>query len=339
VASALEESGTASEWIDVKEFMHTDANFGKARPVVDITTERIQRLIRPLVASGRVPVTQGFIGVTALGEYTTMGRESSDYSATVIGALLPASKVQIWTDVDGILTADPRIIGQVRKVRKMSFEEAFQLSIAGAKVLHPTTMVPVMEKEIPVQILNSKKEGSGTTIEIESLEARGVVKSIAHKRGMAVLAFSPIGPGASGAFHGKVMPLLSARGVTPQLVTIAGENAVMLIDRQAIDEDLVSDLKVHGTVTVHTEKSSITLVGKGIGGRSDIIGKAAAIASMGNLTMISGPTSEISLTLVVDTEHLSTVLANLHKALIEEIDDAEIFDVVSRRPSRQLQPG
>jgi len=172
VASALEESGTRSSWVDVADFMLTDDNFGRARPVMDRVEQNLRTVMGPVIQGGSVPVTQGFIGINGKGEYTTMGRESSDYSATIIGALLPAKKVQIWTDVDGILTADPRMVATVRKVRRMSFEEALQLSLAGAKVLHPTTMVPVIEKGIPVQILNSKREqGSGTLVEMNSIPA------------------------------------------------------------------------------------------------------------------------------------------------------------------------
>ncbi len=329
VASALEEAGTPSAWIDVKEFMLTDDRFGRARPVMNQVQERLRSVIGPLITEGRVPVTQGFIGVTPSGEYTTMGRESSDYSATIIGALLPARKVQIWTDVDGILTADPRVIGPVRKVRQMSFDEALQLSLCGAKVLHPTTMVPVLEKEIPVQILNSKREqGTGTLIEVTSLPARGFIKSIAHKRNMALVGFSPLGPGSSGALWSKVLPLLSSRGITPLVATVSGESAVLLMDRSVVDENLISEMKLFGSTTVSADKSSISLVGNGVGKDVDLVGRIVAIVAEGGISMMSGTVTESCLTLVIETDHLARVLPRLHKALIEDVHDDEMFDPI-----------
>ncbi len=330
VAAALEEDGSSSEWIDVREFMLTDDKFGRARPLMAQAQEKIRAVMNPLIAAGKIPVTQGFIGMSPSGEYTTMGRESSDYSATVIGALLPAKKVQIWTDVDGILTADPRVIGPVRKVRRMSFDEALQLSLSGAKVLHPTTMVPVREREIPVQILNSKKEqGTGTLIEVASFPARGCVKSIAHKRNMVLVAFSPLGPGSSTAFTSRVVPLLSARGIIPLIATTSGENAVMLLDKHVVDRDVLDEIGMFGRARVHSDKSSVTLVGSGVGENIELIGRISALCSEGNISMMSGPVTDSSFTLVIDTEHLSAALSKLHRVFIEEVQDSEMFDTIS----------
>jgi aspartate kinase len=323
VAAGLEDSGITASWVDVKDFMLTDDNFGRARPLTDQVQVNLRTVMLPLIRDGVVPVTQGFIGMTRDGDYTTMGRESSDYSATIVGALLPAKKVQIWTDVDGILTADPRIVPSVRKVRRMSFEEALQLSLSGAKVLHPTTMIPVLEKEIPVQILNSKREqGSGTLVEVASFVAKGLVKSIAHKRNMVLLAYT----GSDGDFWSRVVPGLSSRGITPLLCSVSGGKTLLLMERASADAGLLEEMRTYGEVTLWAEKSSVTLVGDGI---SAVVGKASAIAAEGNIWMMSGPLTSTSLTYVIDTKHLEHVLLKLHRVFIEEVPDPEIFDPVS----------
>ena len=159
VAAGLAEQDVPSVWVDAKEFMTTNDRFGSATPLMDIVTDRLNTRVAPLVRDGKTPVTQGFIGVTLDGAYTTMGRESSDFSASIIGAAMRAELVQIWTDVDGILTADPTVVKGTRVVQEMSFDEAFELSWFGAKVLHPNTMLPLLEQQIPLEIRNSRNNG------------------------------------------------------------------------------------------------------------------------------------------------------------------------------------
>src|SRR5258705_356380 len=188
VAVALEEYGVPSQWIDTKEFMVTDDRHNAASPVMEILMARLQEIVSPLTGQGIVPVTQGYIGVTRSGHRTTMGRESSDYSASVIGAALAAEDVQIWTDVDGILTADPRVVPAPRKVRALSFEEAFDLSYFGAKVLHPKTVLPALERNIPIHVYNSRRPNlAGTLITNKNPSDAPSVKSIAFKRDMSLL--------------------------------------------------------------------------------------------------------------------------------------------------------
>jgi len=194
VAGGLQENEVDAVWVDASEFMITNDNFGHAEPQVERVTENLERVVRPLIMKRKVPVTQGFIGITSSGSYTTMGRESSDYSASLIGAAMNAKKIQIWTDVDGILTADPTVVKGTRKIKKMTFEEAFELSYFGAKVLHPNTMLPVLEKKIPVQILNSKRPGgAGTLVDVElhSPEDTAVLKSIAFRKNISVCGTTP----------------------------------------------------------------------------------------------------------------------------------------------------
>jgi aspartate kinase len=168
VAAALADHRLASGWVDARKVLVTDAEHGTAAPDMVSTAERARDRIAPLVADNRVPVTGGFIGATVNGVTTTLGRGGSDYSAAIFGASLEVDEIQIWTDVDGMLTADPRIVPQPRVVPQLSFAEASELAYFGAKVLHPSTILPAVAKNIPVRILNSRRPDSpGTLITAE----------------------------------------------------------------------------------------------------------------------------------------------------------------------------
>jgi bifunctional aspartokinase / homoserine dehydrogenase 1 len=155
VAAALAEQEVASEAIEATELIVTDANHGAAEPLMDLTRERCEARLRPLLLRGIVPVVTGFIGATVDGALTTLGRNSSDYSGTILGAALDADEVILWTDVDGILTADPKIVPDARPILEMSYHEACALADAGAKVLHPKTLRPIMQRGIPLLIRNT----------------------------------------------------------------------------------------------------------------------------------------------------------------------------------------
>jgi bifunctional aspartokinase / homoserine dehydrogenase 1 len=155
VAAALAEQEVASEAIEATELVVTDANHGAAEPLMDLTRERCEARLRPLLLRGVVPVVTGFIGATVDGALTTLGRNSSDYSGTILGAALDADEVTLWTDVDGILTADPKIVPDARSIFEMSYHEACALAEMGAKVLHPKTLRPIMQLGIPLSIRNT----------------------------------------------------------------------------------------------------------------------------------------------------------------------------------------
>src|SRR5437667_12032961 len=161
--------GFGAAHVDARQCVVTDDRFGKASPIMDVTASRLEEAARPHLNAGRVVVMGGYIGSTLSGTITTLGRGGSDYSAAITGTALNAEEIQIWTDVDGMMTADPRIVAGAWKVKEISFDEASELAYFGAKVLHPLTVLPAVEKNIPVYILNSQKpKGTGTRITLES---------------------------------------------------------------------------------------------------------------------------------------------------------------------------
>jgi len=328
VAAILEENGIGTAWVDAADFMATDDNFGRARPLLPEVGEKLERIMTDCVSRGLVPVTQGFIGVTAEGDYTTMGRESSDYSATLIGSLLGAEKVQIWTDVDGILSGDPRTLKGVRKVRRMSFDEALHLSAFGAKVLHPTTMLPLIQKGIPLEILNSKRDGvAGTLLGATSLPARSLVKSIAHKRSVQVVRMRR-GTSRNGWGWEGISNLFAEHGLNVLCSTFTLNEASLLTDKQQMGDELLAAARSLGEVTVEDEKSSVTLVGDGVGRSGAILSRLTALCAGEGISMIAG-SAAASLTIVIDSARLTPVLQSLHREWIEAADDPEIFEPVS----------
>src|SRR5438105_4626519 len=177
--------------VDARQCIVTDDRFGKAAPLMDLTTPKLEQAALPHLNAGRVVVMGGYIASTASGIVTTLGRGGSDYSAAIAGAALNAEEIQIWTDVDGMMTTDPRIVPNAYKVREISFDEASELAYFGAKVLHPLTVLPAVEKNIPVYILNSKRpSGTGTRITREARPCRNLIKSIAVKRGITGITVS-----------------------------------------------------------------------------------------------------------------------------------------------------
>ncbi|RPH36138.1 aspartate kinase, partial [bacterium] len=329
IAAGLREASVDCVWIDVKEFMITDDNFGGARPLLEKVKPRLAEKVAPLVREGKVVVTQGFIGVTESGAYTTMGRESSDYSASIIGAAMEVEKVQIWTDVDGILTADPRVVRQTKRVRQMSFEEAFELSYFGAKVLHPNTMLPVIEKEIPVQIINSKNNKSlGTLIDVVSSTATiPIVKSIAYKKGITVVSVAPDKRLGQYLFWESIFSILSRHGIGTGLMATSEYSVAFTVEARADVAGLTQELSNHGRVKTFSEKASLCLVGEGLRGSSGLADRVFHALSDFNITMVSFGASGLNISIVIDESQVEHAVNRLHEEFFEQGVASEVFDV------------
>src|SRR5882762_10122793 len=187
LAAVLRESNLTARYVDARRCLRTDDNYGSAVPLPESAPATLAELM-PLLESSRIPVLGGFIGSTDKGVTSTLGRGGSDYSAAIIGAALDAREIQIWTDVSGVLTADPRIVNKARTIPVLSYQEAAELAYFGAKVLHPKTIQPAIDKRIPVRVCNSRapREG-GTLIVSESEAAPQTIKAIAHKTGITTV--------------------------------------------------------------------------------------------------------------------------------------------------------
>jgi len=293
-------------------------------------TEKLESVARPVIDRGAIPVTQGFIGITRTGVYTTMGRESSDFSASVIGAAMNAERVQIWTDVDGILTADPRMVSGVMKVKRMSFDEAFELSYFGAKVLHPNTMLPLMEKNIPVEIRNATRtEGSGTLIDRSPSGGSNMtsVKSIAFKSDVMVITVSPLKRLDQYLFWEGIFSVLSRHGVTLGNVTTSEYSIAFTVDGKSDPGSLRQQLSEYGTVTVLPDKGTICIVGSKLRGAAGLLNRIFDALSDVNVSMIACGASGLNLTIVVENTQVQHALTRLHVEFFGHAAYGDLFEV------------
>src|SRR6202521_660798 len=327
VSAAVRELGHASEAIEATELIVTDAFHGGAEPQMDLTRAKSQGCLRPLLEKGIVPIVTGFIGATAEGKLTTLGRGGSDYSATILGAALDAREVVIWTDVDGVLTADPRLVPGARTIPVISYREAAELAYFGAKVLHPKTLNPVMQAGITVWIRNSfAPERPGTKITPEGRSIGGGVKALTAIRDVTLIAVG--GPGIVGLpdVVGRTFSTTADLRANVLLISqSSSQNDICFIvsagdaDRtvEALRKEFAQDLAHHKVehVTVVNNIAIVAVVGENMRGTPGVAGRT--FAAMGreniNLIAIAQGSSESNISFVVEDQAVRKALIATHK--------------------------
>ncbi|MBI4548394.1 MAG: aspartate kinase [Ignavibacteriae bacterium] len=329
VAAALEEQGIAAIWIDTKDFMVTDENFNRAMPLMEIVEERLTSIVPPLIEQGKTPVTQGFIGITRSGIRTTMGRESSDYSASIVGTALNAEDIQIWTDVDGVLTADPQVVISPKKIKSLTFEEAFDLSYFGAKVLHPNTMLPALEKKIPIHIYNSRRpELSGTLVTADTHSEEKVIKSVAYKRGMIVLTITPKKRYSQSIFWEHIYTILTRHDVVATMTATSEYSIAIALDGKNNISAIVHELGEIGLVQVLEHKGIVCVVGTNLRETSQLMERIFRSLSEFNVSAVSFGASKSSVAIVLDDAVVLDAVGKLHREFFETVHDEEKFEML-----------
>ena len=314
VVAAFRAHGLPAEHVDAREVMITDANFTRAEPQTEAIGEAAQRIVMPLVREGKIPVMGGFIGSSqGSGITTTLGRGGSDYSASLIGAALQAEAIEIWTDVDGMLTADPRVVPGARLIERIGFEEASELASFGAKVLHPNTIAPAVMRGIPVWVLNSAKPtGTGTLITFDA--PRRSVSAIAGKSGVTLLKVRSPRMLLTEGFMRTLFDVFGRHKTSVDVVATSEVSVSVTIDDTSSLEALVVDLRALGDVTMERNRGIVSIVGNGLsdGGAA----MATALGAIGDIRvhMLSLSSSGINLTVVVDGEQVSPAMRRLHDA-------------------------
>lgn len=327
LAGVLSELGVESEAIEGTELIVTDAHHGSAEPLMEGTRARSQAKLIPLLANGIVPVVSGFVGATAHGVLTTLGRGGSDYSATILAAALDADDIVIWTDVDGVLTVDPRMVPEARTIPEISYREAAELAYFGAKVLHPKTIRPVTPKEIPVWIRNSfAPERDGTKITPSGRSNGGGVKALTAIKDVALIAIG--GPGIVGLPDVVGRTFSTTAEVRANVLLISqssSQNDICFIvaapDARATAEALRSEFAqdvMHEKVehiTVDPTIAIVAVVGENMHGTPGIAGRTfSALGREGvNIIAIAQGSSECNISFVVEEKHVKTALAALHR--------------------------
>jgi aspartate kinase len=314
VAAALEDAGIPARFVDARSVLVTDAAHGAAQPDRAATDERLRSLVQPLLAGGLVPVLGGFIGATAGGLTTTLGRGGSDYSAALFGAGLAAEEIQIWTDVDGMLTADPRVVESPRVVPRLSFDEASELAYFGAKVLHPSTILPAVGLGIPVRILNSHRpEAEGTIITREpAAEAQGPA-AIACKREVTRVDIASTRMLMAYGFLRRVFEVFE-RFRTPVDVVTTSEVSVSVTidDRRALD-GIVAELRGFADVSCEDGMAIVCAVGERLRGDAKLATRILGALEGLPLAMVSQGGSRTNITVVLPEAHVKEAMESLHR--------------------------
>jgi len=303
-------------WVDARTVLRTDEVFGEAVPKQDAIRALAAEHMKPLLGAGRAVVTQGYIGATEDGLTTTLGRGGSDYSAALFGAALAAEEVQIWTDVEGVLTCDPRIVPEALPIPDLSFAEAAELAAFGAKVLHPATIQPAVEARIPVTVRHTQKpEGRFTTISAEVRTGRPIT-ALASRGPVTVLTVSSTRMLAQSGFLARLFEVFGRRGVSVDLVATAEVSVSLTVEADEPLKALLEDLAAFATVEIHEHRAIIAAVGERLKSTPGLGAKLLTALGDINVEMISMGANEINLSLVVKEESTAEALRRLHRVLV-----------------------
>lgn len=313
VTAAFRKEGIDAVLVDARKVLVTDAQFGRAEPQPDRIVAAVQEHLLPIVRRGAVPVLGGYIGATADGITTTLGRGGSDYSASLFGSALEADAIEIWTDVDGMLTADPRVVRGAKLIQHIRFDEAAELASFGAKVLHPNTIAPAVRRGIPVFIFNSMKpDGTGTRITADA--PRLAVRAIAGKGNTVIVKVrSPRMLGAPGVLQ-QIFEVFARYRTSVDVVTTSEVSVSLTVDDDQYLEPVVAELRKFGDVGIERDRGIIAVVGSGLA--ADPAAMARALAAVGDvrLHMLSLDSTGINLTMVLDADAVKPVMQRLHDA-------------------------
>src|SRR4051794_10464767 len=324
VTFAFRTAGMRAEHVDSRDIVVTDDNFTHAQPSVDETNRRLRERVRPLVEKG-VVVMGGFIGSTVSGQTSTLGRGGSDFSASLVGAGLDAEEIQIWTDVDGMLTADPRVIPGGHRVKSISFAEAAEMAYFGAKVLHPATVLPAVEKNIPVLILNSRRPHvEGTRITANSTPCKNPVKSISCKRGVTIVNVNSSRMLMAHGFLRRMFEIFDRHGISVDMISTSEVSVSLTLDGSNDLDEIVRELSEFASVRVEKGQALVCLVGENIRHTPGIAARTFG-AFQKNIRMISQGASEMNLGFVVADEELPDVVRVLHREFFSELDP-DVFE-------------
>ena len=334
VAETFAERGLNGIHIDARTCIATDNQYGRAIPQDDLIAERLGMHVRPLAATGTTVVMGGFIGSTAEGVTTTLGRGGSDFTAALVGGGLDAVAIEIWTDVNGIMTTDPRICPDALRVKTISFEEAAELAYFGAKVLHPATILPAVKKNIPVFVLNSRNPGNaGTRIISLAPHCNSPFKSIAAKRKLTIIDVVASRMLMSHGYLKAIFDVFDKHKCPVDMVSTSEVSVSLTVDSNEKLPEIAADLSQLADVKYEGRKTLICMVGENIRGQNGIAAQVFQAIRHINVRMISQGASEINMSFMIDEDDTDEAIRSLHKVFFAD-PDPEIFDVEARTLSQ-----
>ncbi len=325
VAAAFTARGLPGAHVDSRQCLLTDSAYTRAVPQFDETNERLRKKVKPLVEAGKVAVMGGFIGSNRAGITTTIGRGGSDFSAAIFGAALSAERIEIWTDVDGMMTTDPRLCPDARRIKVISFDEAAELAYFGAKVLHPATVLPAIQQNIPVYVLNSLNPTcEGTRITARAPRCTNIFKAIALKKKITLVE---VASPRRLLVHGYLKSIFEAfdqHGVAVDVVSTSEVSVSVTAETNEAIPALAADLAKIADVKYEGRKAIVCLVGENLRDTPGIAAKVFGILEDVKIRMISQGASEINLTFVIEEDDAAEVVRRLHHAFFAEADP-EVF--------------
>ena len=313
--------------LDARQVIITDGQHGRAIPQVDEINHQLQVHAQPLIADGRVPVMGGFIGSTREGITTTIGRGGSDFSAALAGAGLNAERIEIWTDVDGMKTTDPRICPDAHRIKVISFDEAAELAYFGAKVLHPATVLPAVEKNIPVLVLNSRNPANeGTRIVARTPQkSKSLFKAIAAKQRITIIEIVAARMLMAHGFLAAVFEIFERHRCAVDIVSTSEVSISVTVDSNEAIPAIAADLEKLAYVKFSGRQAIICLVGESIRERPGVAAQVFDAVKDINVRMISQGASEINMSFVVEETDVPAAIQRLHARFFSEVDP-EVFD-------------
>jgi aspartate kinase len=313
VAAALTSHGLLASWIEARRAVVTDGEHTCAAPLFPETTSALMAYVDPPLAAGRIPVLGGFVGATREGVTTTLGRGGSDYSAAIVGACLGAGEIQIWTDVDGMLTADPRLVPDPHVVPHLSFAEASELAYFGAKVLHPATIQPAVSRNIPVRILNSHRpHARGTLITVERPPASRPLTAIASKEDVTVVNITSTRMLMAYGFLRRLFEIFERGKTAVDVITTSEVSVSVTVDDRRRLPGIVEALSEIAQVEAEHGMAIVCVVGEGLQNDPSLIGHVLQAAGDVPIRMVSQAASSRNVTFVIREQDLPQALGRLH---------------------------
>ena len=315
IAAAFTARGLAASWVDARQVMVTGDEHMTAPPLMKETAAALMTTVDPILADRRLVVMGGFVGANRAGVTTTLGRGGSDYSAAVVGACLGASEIQIWTDVDGMLTADPRIIKDVQVVPHISFGEASELAYFGAKVLHPATILPAVGRNIPVRILNSRRptDAKGTLITRERPVSDRPLTAVASKKGVTVVDITSTRMLMAHGFLARIFQAFETHRTAVDVVTTSEVSVSVTVDDARRLPEIAAELREVAEVTREDKMAIVCAVGDGLQRDPTFVGQL--LGSLGDvpIRMVSQAAARRNITLVIREADMETALIRVHE--------------------------
>ena len=328
VKEALCGAGVSAMHVDARACIVTDARYGGANPVLEVTEQRLQETVSPLLERQQVPVLGGFIASTLEGAPTTLGRGGSDFSAAIVGAALCAARVEIWTDVDGIMTTDPKLCVEARVIRRMSFEEAAELAHFGAKVLHPATLAPAMRGNIPVYVLNSKRpEGEGTEI-VARARTYNAVSAITAKRGVAAVEIESTQV-VDSEWLRAVYAVFDRHGCSVDVMGTSLRRMSFLVGSISALPAISEDLRGIAEVRWENHKALVCLVGENLRRQPDIASRVFAAVSDMEVYSVCQGASDRTISFLVEESKVEDSVRRLHGIFFPQLEAARDWGGIS----------